>query len=61
MHMDSNRTVSGLDAHKDSVYLCIMGHNEAVIFQKTYGVADSATSLQHLIHYAKIHHFIFVF
>lgn len=43
--MDSNRTVAGLDAHKDSVYLCIMGHNEAVIFQKTYGVADSATSL----------------
>ena len=61
MHMDSNRTVAGLDAHKDSVYLCIMGYDKTIIFQKTYGVADSTTSLQHLIHYAKIHHFIFVF
>ncbi len=38
MHMDSNRTVAGLDVHKDSVYLCIMGHDGAIIFQKTYGV-----------------------
>lgn len=38
MHMDRNRTVAGLDVHKDSVYLCIMGHDEAIIFQKTYGV-----------------------
>ena len=36
--MDRNRTVAGLDVHKDSIYLCIMGHNEAIIFQKTYGV-----------------------
>jgi transposase len=26
---------------KDSVYLCIMGYNESVIFQKTYGYLDS--------------------
>lgn len=36
--MDRNRTVAGLDVHKDSVYLCIMGHDGAIIFQKTYGV-----------------------
>ena len=27
--MDRNRTVAGLDVHKDSIYLCIMGHDEA--------------------------------
>ncbi|MBD5356849.1 MAG: IS110 family transposase [Bacteroides sp.] len=36
--MDRNRTVGGLDVHKDSIYLCIMGHDEAIIFEKTYGV-----------------------
>ena len=36
--MNRNRIVAGLDVHKDSVYLCIMGYNESVIFQKTYGV-----------------------
>lgn len=36
--MDRNRTVAGLDVHKDSIYLCIMGHDGAIIFQKTYGV-----------------------
>ncbi|MBD5505779.1 MAG: IS110 family transposase [Lachnospiraceae bacterium] len=36
--MDRNRTVDGLDVHKDSIYLCIMGHDEAIIFEKTYGV-----------------------
>ncbi|MBD5349746.1 MAG: IS110 family transposase [Bacteroides sp.] len=36
--MDRNRTVAGLDVHKDSIYLCIMGHDEAKIFEKTYGV-----------------------
>lgn len=36
--MNRNRTVAGLDVHKDSVYLCIMGHDEAIIFEKTYGV-----------------------
>ena len=36
--MNGNRTVAGLDVHKDSVYLCIMGHDETIIFQKTYGV-----------------------
>lgn len=36
--MDRNRIVAGLDVHKDSIYLCIMGHDEAIVFQKTYGV-----------------------
>ena len=36
--MDRNRTVPGLDVHKDSIYLCIMGHDEAIIFEKNYGV-----------------------
>ena len=36
--MDRNRIVAGLDVHKDSIYLCIMGHDEAIIFEKTYGV-----------------------
>ena len=36
--MNSNRTVAGLDVHKDSVYLCIMGQDESIILQKTYGV-----------------------
>jgi transposase len=35
--MDRNRIVAGLDVHKDSIYLCIMGHDEAIIFEKTYG------------------------
>ena len=37
-HMDRNLTVPGLDVHKDTIYLCIMGHDEAIIFEKTYGV-----------------------
>lgn len=36
--MNRNRTVAGLDVHKDSIYLCIMGYDEAIIFEKTYGV-----------------------
>ena len=36
--MNRNRTIAGLDVHKDSIYLCIMGHDEAIIFEKTYGV-----------------------
>lgn len=28
--MDRNRTVAGLDVQKDSIYLCIMGHDEAI-------------------------------
>ena len=36
--MYRNRTVAGLDVHKDSIYLCIMGHDGAIIFEKTYGV-----------------------
>lgn len=39
--MDKNRTVAGLDVHKDTIYLCIMGHDEAIIFEKTYGVLTS--------------------
>ena len=35
--MDRNRIVAGLDVHKDSVYLCIMRYDEAIIFEKTYG------------------------
>ena len=34
--MDSNGIVAGLDVHKDSVYLCIMGHDESIIFYKNY-------------------------
>ena len=37
-NMDRNRTVAGLDVHKDSIYLCIMGHDGSIIFEKTYGV-----------------------
>lgn len=36
--MNRNRTVAGLDVHKDSVYLCIMGPRDEIIFEKTYGV-----------------------
>ena len=36
--MDRQRTVAGLDVHKDSVYLCIMQEGERIIFEKTYGV-----------------------
>ena len=32
--MDRNRTVAGLNVHKDSIYLCIMGHDKAIIFEK---------------------------
>lgn len=35
--MDRQRTVAGLDVHKDSIYLCVMNYGEAIIFQKTYG------------------------
>ena len=35
--MDRNRIVAGLDVHKDSVYLCIMRYDGAIIFEKTYG------------------------
>ena len=36
--MDRNRTVAGLDIHKDSIYLCIMRHDESIIFENKYGV-----------------------
>ncbi|WP_302285567.1 IS110 family transposase [Bacteroides clarus] len=35
--MKQARIVAGLDVHKDSVYLCIMRYDEAIIFEKTYG------------------------
>ncbi len=35
--MDRQRTVAGLDIHKDSIYLCVMRHDGAIILQKTYG------------------------
>lgn len=35
--MERTRTVAGLDVHKDTIYLCIMGHDETIIFEKTYG------------------------
>lgn len=35
--MDRKRTVAGLDVHKDSIYLCIMGHDGAILFEKIYG------------------------
>lgn len=35
--MDGNRIVAGLDVHKDSVFLCIMRNDGAIIFEKTYG------------------------
>lgn len=34
--MDRNRTVAGLDVHKDTIYLCINGPDGAIIFEKTY-------------------------
>ncbi len=36
--MNRNRTVAGLDVHKDNIYLCIMRHDGTIIFEKTYGV-----------------------
>lgn len=38
LNMDRNRTVAGLDIHKDSIYLCIMRHDETIIFENKYGV-----------------------
>lgn len=35
--MKEGRIVAGLDVHKDSVYLCIMRYDEAILFEKTYG------------------------
>ncbi len=40
--MDTNRIVAGLDVHKDTIFLCIMGHDEAIIFQKTYSTLTPA-------------------
>ena len=36
--MDKKATVAGLDVHKNTIYLCIMDHDETVIFERTYGV-----------------------
>ena len=35
--MDRNRTVAGLDVHKDNIYLSIMQQGGAIIFEKIYG------------------------
>lgn len=35
--MDRQRTVAGLDVHKDSIYLCVISQDETILFQKTYG------------------------
>lgn len=35
--MERQRIVAGLDVHKDTVFLCIIGQDEAKIFEKTYG------------------------
>lgn len=35
--MDRQRIVAGLDIHKDSVFLCVIDSDGAIIFQKTYG------------------------
>lgn len=35
--MDNHRVVAGLDVHKDTIYLCIMGYEGKIIFEKTYG------------------------
>ena len=34
--MERDRIVGGLDVHKDTIYLCIMRQDEAIIFEKTY-------------------------
>ena len=35
--MDKDRVVAGLDVHKDTIFLCIMGYEGQIIFEKTYG------------------------
>lgn len=35
--MDRQRTVAGLDVHKDSIYLCVMDCDEVIIFHHVYG------------------------
>ena len=42
--MNRNRIVAGLDVHKDSIFLCIMRYDEAIIFEKTYGTLTRAES-----------------
>ena len=39
--MNRTRTVAGLDVHKDSIYLCIMGYDQAIIWENTYWSAYS--------------------
>ena len=40
--MNRTRTVAGLDVHKDSIYLCIMGYDQAIIWENTYGVLNTS-------------------
>ena len=32
--MDRQRTVAGLDLHKDTIYFCVMSYDEAIILKK---------------------------
>lgn len=34
--MNRDRTVAGLDVHKDTIYLCILDHNENILLEKTF-------------------------
>ena len=35
--MNKDRVVAGLDVHKDTIFLCIMGYEGQIIYEKTYG------------------------
>lgn len=39
--MDRKRIVAGLDVHKDTIFLCIMRYDEAILFEKSYGVLST--------------------
>lgn len=36
--MGMKRTIAGLYVHKDSIYLCVIWHVGAIIFERTYRV-----------------------
>lgn len=38
MNTNTDRIVAGLDVHKDSVYLCIMGNDCDILYEKKFGV-----------------------
>lgn len=39
--MDRKRIVAGLDVHKDMIFLYIMRYDEAILFEKSYGVLST--------------------